>query len=132
MSDGRPYVLKHAQATEAEVALNYAPDQLTPIAHPASARSIRVLVADDQSMVRAGLRMLLTGEQDIEVVAEAGNGHEMANRRTPLSVQRLHDPARHPIPLSQAQSVRFLGKAGALAVAGRGIPEGRVRSEGSR
>jgi DNA-binding NarL/FixJ family response regulator len=38
--------------------------------------SIRVLVADDHSMVRAGFRMLLTGEQDIEVVAEASNGLE--------------------------------------------------------
>ena len=38
--------------------------------------SVRVLVADDQSMVRAGFRMLLAGEADIEVVAEASNGLE--------------------------------------------------------
>jgi DNA-binding NarL/FixJ family response regulator len=38
--------------------------------------TIRVLVADDQSMVRAGFRTLLAGEHDIEVVAEASNGLE--------------------------------------------------------
>jgi len=38
--------------------------------------SVRVIVADDQSMVRAGFRLLLRSEADIEVVAEAENGLE--------------------------------------------------------
>jgi DNA-binding NarL/FixJ family response regulator len=42
--------------------------------------TIRVLVADDQSMVRAGFRMLLAGEQHIEVVAEASNGLEAVEK----------------------------------------------------
>ena len=42
--------------------------------------TIRVLVADDQSMVRAGFRMLLADEQNIEVVAEAENGREAVEK----------------------------------------------------
>ncbi len=38
--------------------------------------TIRVLVADDQALVRSGFTMLLAGEADIEVVGEAGNGAE--------------------------------------------------------
>jgi DNA-binding NarL/FixJ family response regulator len=41
---------------------------------------IRVLVADDQSMVRAGFRALLGDEEDMEVVAEASNGLEAVEK----------------------------------------------------
>jgi DNA-binding NarL/FixJ family response regulator len=37
---------------------------------------IRVLLADDQTLVRRGLRSLLDSEPDIEVVGEAGDGNE--------------------------------------------------------
>jgi DNA-binding NarL/FixJ family response regulator len=37
---------------------------------------IRVLLADDQALVRAGFRSLLDAQDDIEVVAEAENGEE--------------------------------------------------------
>lgn len=36
--------------------------------------TIRILVADDQQLVRSGLRMLLDAETDFEVVAEAEHG----------------------------------------------------------
>jgi DNA-binding NarL/FixJ family response regulator len=35
---------------------------------------IRVLIADDQELVRTGFRVILSAEPDIEVVAEAGDG----------------------------------------------------------
>ena len=37
---------------------------------------IRVLLADDQALVRAGFASLLDGEDDIEVVGEASDGVE--------------------------------------------------------
>ncbi|MFT4167211.1 MAG: response regulator transcription factor [Microlunatus sp.] len=37
---------------------------------------VKVLIADDETLLRTGLRMLLDGTQGIEVVAEAGNGEE--------------------------------------------------------
>jgi DNA-binding NarL/FixJ family response regulator len=47
---------------------------------------IRVLLADDQDLVRAGFRALLDAQDDIEVVGEAGDGDEavqLARRHRP-------------------------------------------------
>ena len=37
---------------------------------------IRILIADDQALVRAGFRMILEAEEDLEVVGEATDGQE--------------------------------------------------------
>ncbi|SES20632.1 two component transcriptional regulator, LuxR family [Lentzea xinjiangensis] len=47
---------------------------------------IRVLLVDDQPLIRSGFRALLDAEDDIEVVAEAANGEEG------LEKARLHAP----------------------------------------
>jgi DNA-binding NarL/FixJ family response regulator len=41
---------------------------------------IRILLADDQALVRGGFRLILDGEPDIEVVAEAADGDEAVER----------------------------------------------------
>jgi DNA-binding NarL/FixJ family response regulator len=40
---------------------------------------IRVLIVDDDALVRAGLSMMLAGTGDIRVVAEASDGAEVAS-----------------------------------------------------
>ncbi|MGH3487753.1 MAG: response regulator [Actinopolymorphaceae bacterium] len=47
---------------------------------------IRVLLADDEAMMRAGVRGILAAAQDIEVVAEAADGHQA------IEAVRAHRP----------------------------------------
>ncbi|MEW2579311.1 response regulator transcription factor [Streptomyces syringium] len=51
-----------------------------------SGRPVRVLVADDEAMVRAGIRAILARDPHVEVVAEAGDGNEA------LALTRRHRP----------------------------------------
>jgi len=47
---------------------------------------IRVAIADDQELVRAGLRLIVAGEADLEVIGEAASGEEaitLAQRAQP-------------------------------------------------
>ena len=48
---------------------------------------IRVLIADDQELVRAGFRALLDAEEDIEVIGEAADGRTAVR----LAAQHLPD-----------------------------------------
>ena len=51
---------------------------------------IRVVLADDQVLVRAGFRMLLDAEDDIEVVGESVDGEDaiVVVRATKRATQR--------------------------------------------
>ncbi|MEU5940175.1 response regulator transcription factor [Micromonospora sp. NPDC047548] len=42
----------------------------------ATARPVRILLADDQPLLRTGFRMVLGTEEDLDIVAEAGDGQE--------------------------------------------------------
>ena len=47
---------------------------------------IRVLIADDEALVRGGLRMILEAHEDVEIAGEAEDGHaalELARRERP-------------------------------------------------
>ena len=49
-------------------------------------KRIRVLLADDHTLIRAGIRALLERAEEIEVVGEAGDGYEV------LELTRRHKP----------------------------------------
>jgi two-component system, NarL family, response regulator NreC len=46
--------------------------------------SVRVLIVDDHAVVRAGLKLLLDAEEDIEAVGEAGNARDAVFRMRSL------------------------------------------------
>jgi DNA-binding NarL/FixJ family response regulator len=57
-----------------------------PTTPPAAATRTRILLADDHALVRRGVRLILEGEPDFEVVAEAGDGAEA------VQAARTHRP----------------------------------------
>ncbi|MFZ0306355.1 MAG: response regulator transcription factor [Terracidiphilus sp.] len=58
---------------------------------PSRARKIRVMIADDHAILRAGLRMLVNAQADMEVVSEASDGEKaiQAARETKPDVALL-------------------------------------------
>jgi DNA-binding NarL/FixJ family response regulator len=58
--------------------------------------TVRVLIADDQELVRTGFRMILTSADDIEVVGEASNGLEAVSLTRTLEPEVVLMDVRMP------------------------------------
>jgi DNA-binding NarL/FixJ family response regulator len=59
--------------------------------------TVRVVIADDQGMVRSGFTTLLNSEPDIEVIGEAVNGQEAIARAAQLRPDVLLMDVRMPV-----------------------------------
>ncbi|MCX5074509.1 response regulator transcription factor [Streptomyces sp. NBC_00513] len=77
---------------------------------------IRVVIADDEPLIRAGIRMILTSAADIEVVAEAANGREA------VELARAH----HPDVMLLDIQMPVMDGLTALGELGRAVPEVRA------
>jgi DNA-binding NarL/FixJ family response regulator len=73
--------------------------------------TIRVLIADDEDMVRAGFRLVLAGEDDIEVVGEAGNGRQAVAEAARLGPDVVLMDIRMPV-LDGLEATRQIASAG--------------------
>ncbi|HEV7626479.1 MAG TPA: response regulator transcription factor [Streptomyces sp.] len=58
--------------------------------------TIRVMLVDDQALLRTGFRMVLAAQQDMEVVAEAGDGAEALEQLRSTSVDVVLMDVRMP------------------------------------
>ncbi|RJL31674.1 response regulator [Bailinhaonella thermotolerans] len=71
--------------------------------------TIRVLIADDQGMVRTGFRVFLGTQPDIEVVGEAANGEEAVRAVAELTPDVVLMDVRMPVMDGLAATRAILG-----------------------
>jgi DNA-binding NarL/FixJ family response regulator len=71
--------------------------------------SIRVLLVDDQELVRTGFRMILADEDGIEVVGEAANGHEALESAMKLQPDVIVMDIRMPVMDGVEATRRLVG-----------------------
>ena len=75
--------------------------------------SLGVLIADDQALVRAGFRMILEAEEDMEVVGEAADGREAVEEARRLRPDVVLMDVRMPDVDGIEATRRLLGDDGA-------------------
>jgi len=73
------------------------------------AEKIRVLLADDHPLVRAGIRAILDAEPDLEVSGEAGDGHQTRRLAEQLRPDVLLLDLSMPGPPA-SETVQYLGE----------------------
>jgi DNA-binding NarL/FixJ family response regulator len=73
--------------------------------------TVRVLIADDQQLVRSGFRMILESEQDLQVVAEAANGQEAVSAARRLRPDVALIDLRMPVMDGIAATAEIVGDA---------------------
>ncbi|HZQ65820.1 MAG TPA: response regulator [Gaiellaceae bacterium] len=79
-----------------------------------SDRQISILIVDDQALVRAGFRMILEAEQDMEVVGEAADGREAVDEARRLAPDVVLMDVRMP-EVDGIEATRRLVDGGATA-----------------
>ena len=72
--------------------------------------SIRVLLVDDQQLVRTGFRMILADEEGIEVVGEASNGQEAVEAAASLAPDVVVMDIRMPVVDGVEATGRLVGE----------------------
>ncbi|MEV0383954.1 response regulator transcription factor [Nonomuraea sp. NPDC050643] len=75
---------------------------------------IRVLIADDQGMVRTGFTVFLSAQPDIEVVGEAADGREAVERAAELAPDVVLMDVRMPV-MNGLEATRLLLTRGDIA-----------------
>ena len=98
--------------------------------------STRLLLVDDHAVVRSGLRMLLEGQRDVEIVGEAGTAAEALEKTALLNpdiiLMDIGLPGMDGYAVAQAlRQNHELDRTLLIALTGYGQPDDRKKSSAS-